>query len=137
MNVQIVTQHYEVLDSGSVIVPTGEYIEFRIENLKFRVAFEQEQSNANGESLPGRINAHVVGSGPDAYMLITLYNQDTAFFSGMDGMANLGTINHRVLSLKFAVLAINNGHDKIFHYTWFYQLAANDPNTIIDTQTTE
>lgn len=137
MDIKISTQNYEVISSGSIIVPSGEFVEFQIETLKFRIQFEQEPNDSNGNAQPGRINAHLVGTGEDAYMLITFYNQNSALFSSMSDFANLGIVHNRNLSLKFAIVSINNGQDMLFHYTWFHNLTPQAPNTIINSTITE
>ena len=42
MNVKISTGNYDIISTGSVVLQMGEYLEFQIENLKFRVEFIDE-----------------------------------------------------------------------------------------------
>ena len=38
-NVTISTEHYDIISSGSVVLQKGEYLDFQIGNLKFRIEF--------------------------------------------------------------------------------------------------
>lgn len=41
-----ITNSSEIIDSGSIIIPYGEYLEFQISNLKYRVVFENKQEDS-------------------------------------------------------------------------------------------
>lgn len=41
-NVTISTEHYDIISSGSVVLQKGEYLDFQIGNLKFRIEFIDE-----------------------------------------------------------------------------------------------
>ena len=122
MEVKISTQNYDVIDSGCIIVPNGQILEFKFENLRFKVSFIEEDQN--GEiPLQGRIAARTENDGtPDVYYGIVFYNQNQADFSSMSDMINPATINNKSLYLKFCIQSINrnnNQSDKIFFYTWY------------------
>ena len=122
MNVNISTGNYEIISTGSVVLQMGEYLEFHIENLKFRIEFIDEPI-VEGIARGGRISMGVENAGTDnAYFRIVLYNQDSAFFSSTHDFVNPATIGGRQLRLKFSVQPINNRNgssDKIFFYTWY------------------
>ena len=121
-NVTISTEHYDIISSGSVVLQKGEYLDFQIGNLKFRIEFIDEPIT-DGINKEGRITTDIVNSdSPDAYLKISFYNQNTAFFASVVDFLDLATFNGNPLRLKFSVQAINNrdgSSDKIFFYTWY------------------
>lgn len=122
MNVNISTGNYDIISTGSVVLQMGEYLEFQIENLKFRVEFIDEPI-VEGVSREGRITTGVENAGTDnAYFRIALYNQDSAFFSSMPDFVNVASFDGKPLKLKFSTQPINNrqsSSDKVFFYTWY------------------
>lgn len=114
------TKSHEIIDTGCVIIPYGEYLEFQIRNLKFRVVFEEEMT----EPTESKIEIGVKGSGESSYMEILLYNQNQSYFSGLNEMLELATIDDRKVLLLFRVQSISNSSNrehKIFYYTWFHE----------------
>lgn len=122
MNVNISTGNYDIISTGSVVLQMGEYLEFQIENLKFRIEFIDEPIT-EGVTREGRISTGVENAGTDnAYFRIALYNQDSAFFSSTPDFVNAASFDGRPLRLKFSIQPINNRNgssDKIFFYTWY------------------
>ena len=53
-NVTISTEHYDIISSGSVVLQKGEYLDFQIGNLKFRIEFIDEPIT-DGINKEGRI----------------------------------------------------------------------------------
>ena len=49
MNISISSSKYDIIDSGSVIIPEDDYIEFSFENLRFRFVFISNQPNGENE----------------------------------------------------------------------------------------
>ncbi len=128
-DVTISTEHYDIISSGNVVLQMGEYLEFQIMNLRFRIVFAE-----SSDEQEGRIQQTVENQGsPDAYMLITFYNQHKAFFSSVSSLSSVATIDGKHLYLKFSIQAINNvndNSDKIFFYTWYLDKAiASQPTT--------
>lgn len=122
MNVNISTGNYDIISTGSVVLQMGEYLEFQIENLKFRVEFIDEPI-VEGVSREGRITTGVENAGTDnAYFRIVLYNQNSAFFSSTPDFVNVASFDGKPLKLKFSTQPINNrqsSSDKVFFYTWY------------------
>lgn len=120
--VKLLTGNYDILDSGSVVLQAGEYLEFQIEDLKFRIEFIDDPV-IEGVSREGRISTEVVKHGShDAYYKIVLYNQNTAFFSSTPNFLDVASFGGKPLRLKFSIQAINNRNessDKVFFYTWY------------------
>ncbi len=118
---------YEVLSSGSLIVPLSKDIEFIFDNLKFRVVFEMEKDD-NGNLTQGHYSLNIEkdeNSGLD-FLKITMYNQNNSFFSSSNSMLQVATLNKRKLYFKFCINSINKQNDegkedKIFYYTWLLE----------------
>ena len=49
MNISISSSKYDIIESGSVIVPEDDYIEFSFDNLRFRFVFSSNQANCERE----------------------------------------------------------------------------------------
>ena len=124
-DVTISTEHYDIISSGNVVLQMGEYLEFQIMNLRFRIVFAE-----SSDEQEGRIQQTVENQGsPDAYMLITFYNQHKAFFSSVSSLSSVATIDGKHLYLK-AINNVNDNSDKIFFYTWYLDKAiASQPTT--------
>lgn len=120
--VNLSTENYDIISTGSVVLQQGEYLEFEIENLKFRIVFIDEPI-IDGVTRDGKITTGVVNTDPNnTYFRIALYNQDRAFFSSTPDFVNVASFDGRPLRLKFSVQPINNrdgSSDKIFFYTWY------------------
>lgn len=86
-------------------------------------AIAEALNDIDGINKEGRITTNIVNSdSPDAYLKISFYNQNTAFFASVVDFLDLATFNGNPLRLKFSVQAINNrdgSSDKIFFYTWY------------------
>lgn len=126
--VNLSTENYDIIGSGSVVLQMGEYLEFQIENLKFRICFIDNENEQDG-----KIQREIVNQGTkEAYMRITFYNQHKAFFSSVSTLASMATLGDKHLYLKFSIQAINNnevGSDKIFFYTWYLDKISNVQST--------
>ena len=135
MEVTISTEHYDVIDSGCVIIPGGQILEFKIKDLRFKVSFMDEEQ-VGDTPLEGRILARTENENTaDAYYGIVFYNLNKAEFSSISDMINPATIENKSLYLKFCIQSINRKKeqsDKIFFYTW---LLSKEPATQITNNT--
>lgn len=77
---EVVLGKYEILSSGSVIIPQGETISFSFLGLKFVFEFVEEKDEA-GNLTTGHFNMNVINGedGPD-HMKISMINQKRSFF---------------------------------------------------------
>lgn len=109
-----------IIDSGSVIVQNGNYVEFNILNLKYRVQFK-EDSDINFTDVEIKMD-----KGDDNFMNIILYNQEDFTFLGSSKKLHLGNFGNKKLWFLYSVLAVNknpkNESDKILFYTWMYEI---------------
>lgn len=122
MEVKVSTEGYEILSSGSVIVPSNEYIQFNIEEFKFRFLFMQESQD---DDAPVRISKNLEkDENGDSYLSVIISNVHNSFFGSTDNSFQLATMNNRALSVRFSILSINRDRenrteDKILFYTWY------------------
>ena len=119
--------NFEIISSGSLIIPNSEYIEFLFDNLKFKIIFETEKDD-KGNLTQGHyaVNIEKEETTQLEYLKITMFNQNNSFFSSSNSMIPVATLKNRKLFLKFCINSINtqeNGEkeDKIFFYTWFLE----------------
>lgn len=109
-----------IIDSGSIIVQDGDYVEFEILNLKYKVIFRNEGNN-NLPSVETKMDKE-----DDRFMNIILYNQEKSTFSGSYKRMHLGNFGDKKLWFIYSVLAINRKNesesDKILFYTWMYEI---------------
>lgn len=124
---KILIGEYEVLSSGSLIVPSSKVIEFIFDNLNFRVVFETEKDE-DGNLTQGHytLNIEQETDSSAKFLKISMYNQNKVFFSSSNSMIQVATLNHRKLYLKFCINSINmqeheDKEEKIFYYTWFLE----------------
>ena len=120
--VNLSTENYDIISTGSVVLQLGEYLEFEIENLKFRIEFIDETPNGD-TPLETKVISGVENCGTNnAYYRIAFYNQTSAFFASTANFGQLAIIAGKPLKLKFCIQAINvleNKSDKVFFYTWY------------------
>lgn len=123
MKIKKETTDYEILESGSIIIPSSQYIEFSFDELRFRILFSTEDQRVetdNASRMVYEVQSDIVGQ----YLRITLFNFSASFFATSRNLVNVATLGGKQLFLKFSVLSVNqNGddEDKIFFYTWFLE----------------
>ena len=125
MIVKISTQNYDIIDTGSAIVQSGEYLEFEINSLKFRFVFTEEIETSDDGHIETKIEK--IGT-PDAYMGIYVHTQKNAFFGSSPNLFKVATLKNKALFFKFAIQSINERDgkgDKILFYTWYLAKVEN------------
>lgn len=120
INVEKKTKDSYIIDSGSVIIQNGDFVEFNILNLKYRILFRNECNDC----LPSVETE--MSKNDDKFMNIILYNQEKSAFSGSSKKMHLGNFGDKKLWFIYSVLSINrkseNESDKILFYTWMYDI---------------
>ena len=127
--VKLSTKNYDIIDSGSVVLQMGEYLEFKIADLKFRVEFIDEEPNGDTPLETKVISGVENVDTENAYYKIAFYNQTSAFFSSTANFAQLAVIDGKPLKFKFSIQSINgrdNSSDKIFFYSWYLGKTESD-----------
>lgn len=128
MEVKLTTEGFEILSSGSVIVPSNEFVQFEIEGLRFRFSFIQESSEENADVQISK-TVERDQSGQEC-LTIMISNLRNAFFGALRHSMDVATLNNRALSVRFSILSINkneetNTEDKLLFYTWYLSNNAN------------
>ena len=115
----ISTTSYEVLDTGSIILPFGENLEFEIEGLRYRISFSEETEGAQkGQS---RIIGALITEGGNQLLSLNVINYNALFTSPSEPL-EMGYLGGRKLYLFFSIVTISgDGSTKtrVFHYTWY------------------
>lgn len=115
----ITTGNFEIIDSGAVIVPSCEYLEFEIKSLRFRFIF-QENKDTEGHQTTPNITGTLANDGVSDYLSITVINFKSLFASP-NQMLEVGTLEGKKLYVRFSVVPIGaeNEQTRIFNYTWY------------------
>lgn len=118
---KIFTEKYEIISNGSVIIPSGEYLEFEIESLRFRFIFKDKERSESGQLTPN-ISGAIVNEEDSEYLSIIVSNFDS-LFAAPQNVLEVGTIKGKKLSVIFSIviLGLDNEYSRIFHYTWFIE----------------
>ena len=127
--VELSTDNYDIIDSGSVVLQMGEILQFQIADLKFRVEFIDEKPNGDTPLETKVISGVENVDTENAYYKIAFYNQTSAFFSSTANFAQLAVIDGKPLKFKFSIQSINgrdNSSDKIFFYSWYLGKTESD-----------
>ena len=115
--VELSTEVFDIISTGSVIIPANDYVEFLIENLRFR--FNMVQNDAEAQN--GTIETNIEQDDKGQCLIITLINFSSSFFATPNEALRLAKINNRDLFLKFSLMSINRsaqGPDALLFYTW-------------------
>lgn len=119
MNISISSSKYDIIESGSVIVPEDDYIEFSFDNLRFRFVFTSNHANCEGEdsSVTGTIKEDESGS----YLEIGIDGYSRIFSSPSDFL-NVGQIEGKALYVYFSItplVAKAKINKRIMIYSWY------------------
>lgn len=119
MNRKIQNDKYEIVNSGSVILPKDDYIEFTFENLVFRITCKQEK-NEDGTLPNSRFKSRLVkdDKGNILYFELSIYNVNGNVFAATEEMLGLAFISERPLKLNFAINEVSDSN-YLFVYTWY------------------
>lgn len=118
---QITTERYEILKSGSLIVSSDDYIQFDIMDLRFRFIFLNEINNKNktdGE----RVEWHTERDADNKeFLLVSMINfesLDTRLT--MTEFLNLASHDGRRVLVNFIIDPLQNS-SYLMHYTWYLE----------------
>lgn len=119
MNISISSSKFEIVASGSVIIPEDDYIQFSFDNLRFRFVFDSNQAKSESEdsSVTGTIKEDESGSyleiGIDGY---------TSIFSSPSDFLNVGQIEGKALYVYFSITPLvtkDKINKRIMIYSWY------------------
>lgn len=118
MNVQLSTEKYEVIDTGSVIIPSDDYIQFAFANLRFRLLFNSSLDKQDQTEVVGTIKEDEEGE----YLQIEVKNYNDMFASPMH-ILHLGKVQGKELYVDFSIVALTSDGDsvtnRIMLYSWY------------------
>lgn len=120
MTMQLSTGKYEIIETGSVIIPTNDYIQFSFENLRFRFLFNSsiDMSDKTKSEVVGTIKDDDEGK----YLEIEVKNYNDMFASPMH-MLHLGKIQDKDLYVDFSLVSLSSDADniggRIMLYSWY------------------
>lgn len=115
--VELYTEVFDIISTGSVIIPANDYVEFLIEDLRFR--FNMVQNDAEAQN--GTIETNIEQDDKGQCLIITLINFSSSFFATPNEALRLAKVNNRDLFLQFSLMSINRskqGPDGLLFYTW-------------------
>ena len=127
MNIKVSTERFDIISSGSVIIPANDYVEFEIENLRFRINMIQNDN----EAIQGTIQTNLEQDDRGQCMIISLVNFSTSFFATPNQELRLAYLNRKDLYLRFSLISINrmgNRYDGLLFYTWMWAKQENVVN---------
>lgn len=125
MDIIVRTGTSEIIASGNVIVPNGDYVEFLIKNLRFRLLFQEDPDVSRSYVKAVVINPE---SSIDSYMELLAFNFTNSIFNTLNSPIRVAYIDGRQLSLRLSVSSVckrsdeNNPEkkieDKLVVYSW-------------------
>ena len=127
MVMTISTERFDIIGTGSVIIPANDYVEFAIENLRFR--FNMIQNNNEAEQ--GTFQTNIEHDDKGECLIISLVNFSSSFFATPSQELRLASMNNKDLFLRFSVTSINRSKDSfdgLLFYTWMLAKEGKDTN---------
>lgn len=120
MNVHLSTGKYDVIDTGSVIIPSDDYIQFAFEGLRFRFLFN------SSVDVPDKTKTEVVGTIKEddegKYLEIEVKNYNDIFVSPMHKL-HVGKVQGKELYVDFSIVSLTSNGDtvtnRIMLYSWY------------------
>lgn len=120
LDVNIKTTNYNILASGSIIVPNNETLNISFEGLNFCFVFIKEQL----EEKKGRYDVRIIKNDKQEDVLeITLHDMNTSFFGTPNKMLQVGHYQGLNLYLQFSIVGLKDQDEyaqQLLFYT-FYQ----------------
>lgn len=136
MEMTISTERFDIISTGAVIIPADDYVEFAIENLRFRFNLIQN----NNEAAQGTIQTNIEQDDQGECLIISLVNFSSSFFATPSQELQVAYLNNRELYLRFSVTSINRSNDSfdsLLFYTWMLTKQENNTNSNIEEDAAE
>ena len=119
MDIKLYTEEFEVISSGSVIIPSEDVVIFSFNNkLRIKIIFQMNNTNPT----EGRYYSSLESDSEGQILNLHIENMNHSFFSATDSGINIGKIDGKLLALRFSIVSINQekaNEDKLFFYTWY------------------
>lgn len=123
----ISTGKYDIIESGSVVIPEDEHLEFEIEGLKYRFTFSDENPGETTEKR--RVTGALVTEGDTQLFSINVINYNSLFTTPVQPFEVGNLDGDRKLLVYFSVVTVSGdgaGKIRVFHYTWFKSKEVNN-----------
>lgn len=136
MEVKLSTERFDIISTGSVIIPANDYVEFAISNLRFRINMIQNRT----ESTLGTYQTTLENDDNGQCLVISLLNFSSSFFATPNQELRLAHIDNKALWLRFSLTSINrsaNSFDGLFFYTWMLSKEEDVENSNTEDHVTE
>lgn len=136
MEITISTERFDIISTGAVIIPADDYVEFAIENLRFRFNLIQNDN----EAAQGTIQTNIEQDDQGECLIISLVNFSSSFFATPSQELQVAYLNNRELYLRFSVTSINRSNDSfdsLLFYTWMLTKQENNTNSNIEEDAAE
>jgi hypothetical protein len=136
MEMTISTERFDIISTGAVIIPADDYVEFAIENLRFRFNLIQNDN----EAAQGTIQTNIEQDDQGECLIISLVNFSSSFFATPSQELQVAYLNNRELYLRFSVTSINRSNDSfdsLLFYTWMLTKQENNTNSNIEEDAAE
>lgn len=118
IGVKLTMSDYDVLSSGSVIIPDGQYVEFMVENLPFRFQVDNSTPNESG------INAELKTIDNKEVLVFTFHSVADGAFGSLSKPSSVANINGKKLSVIFSIRGFDSkpsGMNIMLFYTWLLE----------------
>lgn len=123
-NITIATNDYNVICSGSIVVPNEQYVEFKIKELRFRFSFisrDVTEGTDDNQSIEHQVQTDEEGE----FLNVDFINLNSSFFATSTKMMHLARLEGKRLFFKFSLLSVNTSdigtEDKLLFYTWYQE----------------
>lgn len=117
---EISTSNFDIIESGSVIVPENDYVQFKFNGLRFRFVFMPNEIDMNNQEVG--VAGTLKNDDEDDYLEIEVQNYNSVFSSPMEKL-RVGTVGDKSLYVYFSIapLITNNTkvNSRIMLYTWY------------------
>lgn len=117
---KISTGKYDVIESGSVVIPQDDYLEFEVEGLNYRFTFSDEKEADKPEKR--RVTGALVAEGGKQVFRIDVINYNSLFTTPAQPLEVGNLDGGNKLYVYFSVVSVSAdgmGKTRVFHYTWF------------------
>lgn len=116
---KISTSKFEIIDSGMVIVPPQEYVEFEHDSLRFRFNFI-DTSKSESEQPKPEITGTLESDEKSEFLSINVINYNGLFHTTTNTL-EVGKVEGKKLSVMFSIATVGSGDVRIrlFNYTWY------------------
>ena len=116
---EISTSKFNLVESGSVVVPEDDYVEFNIDGVRFRFVFLP--NDINWENKESGVSGTLKSDSDGEYLEIEDLNYNDLFSSPSQSLP-VGKMNEKTLYVNFSIVPLYNGtkiKSRILLYSWY------------------